>query len=864
MKALRRKWEFKKLRKGTNSAKMTLINQCDYTVWPALSSNVNLSTTGFVLPSGQNFSVNVPVNWNGRIWGRTLCTTDTITGKFSCLTGDCRSGKIACDSGGSPPNTLVEFGLDSINRLDFYDVSLVDGFNMPVIVVPVSGSGSNCESTGCVLDLNAVCPTELKVSRNEEVVACQNPCSAFKEDYFCCVGNRSSCEPSVYSKIFKTACPQAYSYPLDDSTSTFTCPTPADYNIVFCPKSSNASRRVGDTLIAGNETSKWLSPSGDFAFGFYQFPNKLFLLAIWYNQIQNTTIIWSANGDNLAPIGSKLELNDSRGLILKNPQGLELWTSNFTSGTIFNGLMNDDGNFQLLDQNFVSLWESFSHPTDTLVPTQVLELGGKLSSRQGEFNFSTGRFKLHLQEDGNLVFKLANLLSNNSYESYFDTGTADAKNKTNVGIKFVFDKSSFLYVLKKSGEKFIVSTSNDTISSNDVYYKATINYDGVFTVSYYPKDPKKEQRWVTLTTIPENICLDSTFNDGGGVCGLNSICNLKDDQRPMCNCLERYYLIDSNNMYSGCIPNFQVICQDMGSQDEYMMKELQNTNWPKSDYETISPCTLEECTTYCLQDCLCVLATFSGNSCWKKKLPLTNGRRGKKVNETSIMKLVKNNELLTPFLKQKMKKDHDTLIIVISVLLGFLVLVVLMLVGAIYCGFSYNRKKIKSGRTNNGVVEKNLRNFTFKELVEATGNFSEELGRGSFSIVYKGTIDMTSLAVKKLDKLFRDNDKEFQTEMNVIGQTHHRNLLVDEEKGILTDWAYDCFKTRRLDILLENDDEAVNNIKSFENFVMIALWCIHEDPSLRPTMKKVLLMLEGIVEVSIPPNPYLYGSANSN
>ncbi|XP_047159283.1 G-type lectin S-receptor-like serine/threonine-protein kinase LECRK3 [Vigna umbellata] len=672
--------------------------------------------------------------------------------------------------------------------------------------------------------------------------------------------------------------------------------------------------------------------------------------------------------------------------------------------------MNDDGNFQLLDQNFVSLWESFTHPTDTLVPTQVMELGGELYSRQGQLNFSTGKFKLYLQHDGNLVLKLINLLSNYSNAVYFNTGTADLNNETNVGKRFVFDKSGFLYVMKKSGEKFNVSTSNDTISSNDVYYKATLNFDGVLTVSYYPKDPNKEQKWVTLKTIPENICLDSTFTDGGGVCGFNSICNLKDDQRPMCNCPEKYSLIDSNNMYGGCIPNFQVICQgggQMGSLDDYMMKELQNTDWPKSDYETVSPCTLEQCTKSCSQDCLCVLVTFSGNSCWKKKLPLTNGRRGKEVNATSIMKLMKNDELLTPLPNKKMKEDHDTLIIVISVLLGFSVLVILMLVGTMYFGFSYNRKKIKSGGTNDGVVGKNLRNFTFKELVEATRNFSEELGRGSFSIVYKGRIDMTSVAVKKLDKLFQDNDKEFQTEVNVIGQTHHRNLvrllgycnegqhrilvyefmsngtlasflftplkanwrqrfdiasgiarglvylheecctqiihcdikpqnillddqcnarisdfglaklllinqshtetgirgtkgyvapdwfrsspittkvdtysfgvllleiiccrrnvekeLADEEKGILTDWAYDCYKSRRLDILLENDDEAINNINSFEKFVMVALWCIHEDPSLRPTMKNVLLMLEGIIEVSKPPNPYLYSSAS--
>ncbi|XP_027931591.1 thaumatin-like protein 2 [Vigna unguiculata] len=127
---------------------MTLINQCNYTVWPALSSNVSLSTTGFVLPSGENSSVNVPVNWVGRIWGRTLCTTDSVTRKFSCATGDCSSGKIACNGRqGSPPNTLVEFSLD-INDTDYYDVSLVDGFNVPVIVVPISSYGATVSRAG--------------------------------------------------------------------------------------------------------------------------------------------------------------------------------------------------------------------------------------------------------------------------------------------------------------------------------------------------------------------------------------------------------------------------------------------------------------------------------------------------------------------------------------------------------------------------------------------------------------------------------------------------------------------------------------------------------------------------------------------
>nr|XP_004488803.1 G-type lectin S-receptor-like serine/threonine-protein kinase RLK1 isoform X1 [Cicer arietinum] len=1008
------------------SAKFTIVNQCNYTVWPAsynTSGSAPLATTGFVLQSGENSTVTAPANWNGRFWGRTLCTTDSASGNFSCVTGDCGSGKIACGGrSGSPPVTLAEFSINSFNNQDFYDVSLVDGYNVPMDVIPLSNSGK-CKSTGCPTDLNAVCPTELKVTENGIVVACQGPCAAFNLQFFCCVGNHSTpetCEPSVYAQIFKKACPQAYSYAYDDNSSTFTCAA-TDYQIVFCPASNNASSEsldqggsipVGESLTAGSGTARWLSPSGDFAFGFYQLPNELFLLAIWYDKIQTDAIIWYANGDILAPKGSRLVLNDTSGLVLTNPGGSELWKSNFPSGTISNGLMNDVGNFQLRDKNSVAIWDSFNHPSDTLVPNQVIELNGNLSSRQGEFNFSQGKFKLHLQQDGNLVLNVINLPSNYSYDPYYSSGTnSNAKNQTNVGERLIFDKSGFLYIEKKGRDNFSIINPNETFSTNDFYYKATINYDGVFTIAFYPKDPKRGQSWVIAKTIPENICLYSSFTNGEGVCGFNSICTLTNDQRPNCTCPYGYSPIDTYNMYAGCLPNFQVICQAGGNWDSqdnlYTMKELPNTDWPKSDYEIISPSSLQECKDSCLQDCLCVLVSFNQSSCWKKKLPLSYGRNDQEVKGISIMKLMNNDPLSS--LPNK-KKGHDTLIIVISVLLGSSVFVILTLFGAIFFGFPYNRKKIKRSITNKSVVGNNLRNFSFKEIIEATGNFREELGRGSCSIVYKGTIEMMiGVAVKKLDKLIQDSEKEFQTEMSVIGQTHHRNLvrllgycnegqhriliyelmsngtlasfifshskpnwnqrveialgiarglvylhegcytqiihcdikpqniLLDDhynarisdfglaklllinqshtetgirgtkgyvapdwfrsapitakvdtysfgvllleiiccrknvekeiftdEKGILTDWAYDCYKTKRLDILLDKDIEVGNDMMSLEKFVMIVIWCIQEDPSLRPTMKDVLLMLEGIVEVVVPPSPYLYGSVSCN
>ena len=73
-----------------------------------------------------------------------------------------------------------------------------------------------------------------------------------------------------------------------------------------------------------------------------------------------------------------------------------------------------------------------------------------------------------------------------------------------------------------------------------------------------------------------------------------------------------------------------------------------------------------------------------------------------------------------------------------------------------------------------------MRCFTYQELVEATDGFKEELGKVSFGVVYKGAIEMGSsvpLAVKKLHSLVQDNEREFKTEVNVIGQTHHKNLV---------------------------------------------------------------------------------------
>ncbi|PUZ39322.1 hypothetical protein GQ55_9G287700 [Panicum hallii var. hallii] len=221
----------------------TFVNRCADTVWPGILSNAGsprLEPTGFELPPGAARAVPAPSGWSGRMWARTGCSQDGATGRLVCSTGDCGSGAAECaGAGAAPPATLAEFTLDGSGGLDFYDVSLVDGYNLPVLVETSGGGGfsgpASCAAAGCAVDLNAMCPAELRAGGG---AACRSACDAFARPEYCCSGafaSPAACRPTAYSQVFKTACPRSYSYAFDDPTSTFTCGGRPDYTVTFCP-----------------------------------------------------------------------------------------------------------------------------------------------------------------------------------------------------------------------------------------------------------------------------------------------------------------------------------------------------------------------------------------------------------------------------------------------------------------------------------------------------------------------------------------------------------------------------------------------------------------------------------------------------
>ncbi|KAJ1380652.1 Thaumatin, conserved site [Sesbania bispinosa] len=176
---------------------ITLYNKCPHPVWPGIQPSAGkpiLARGGFNLPPNKAYTLQLPPLWSGRFWARHDCVFDAA-GRGHCATGDC-GGALFCNGiGGTPPATLAEFTLG--NDQDFYDVSLVDGYNLPLAITPFKGTGK-CSYAGCVRDLNAMCPVGLQVrSRDQKhVVACRSACSAFNSAKYCCTGPYGS--PQAY------------------------------------------------------------------------------------------------------------------------------------------------------------------------------------------------------------------------------------------------------------------------------------------------------------------------------------------------------------------------------------------------------------------------------------------------------------------------------------------------------------------------------------------------------------------------------------------------------------------------------------------------------------------------------------------
>ncbi|KAI0118339.1 thaumatin family protein [Nemania sp. FL0031] len=295
------------LTKRDQSIPLIVTNNCPDVLWPGIASQAGDApeTHGFELGPGKTRNLTVGPTWAGRVWGRTNCTVGSDTA--TCQTGDCL-GKLDCVFGGNAPATLAEFNLAGgvTGSQTFYDISLVDGYNLPLGIVyhpaentsfiPPNLVSPTCIATAGFLsmpnqtgftytnitypmayqsritnrELTDWCPWDLQAFPPDKPAdgiysypddniqrpifdPCMSACASSHQPKDCCTGKfngPNTCRPSKYSEFAKIVCPDAYSYAFDDAKSTFIIPIGGGWEIVFCPegRSTNILATFADEL----------------------------------------------------------------------------------------------------------------------------------------------------------------------------------------------------------------------------------------------------------------------------------------------------------------------------------------------------------------------------------------------------------------------------------------------------------------------------------------------------------------------------------------------------------------------------------------------------------------------------------------
>nr|GME03175.1 cysteine-rich receptor-like protein kinase 2 [Ipomoea batatas] len=144
--------------------------------------------------------------------------------------------------------------------------------------------------------------------------------------------------------------------------------------------------------------------------------------------------------------------------------------------------------------------------------------------------------------------------------------------------------------------------------------------------------------------------------------------------------------------------------------------------------------------------------------------------------------------------------------------------------------FLYLRSKnTKAARRGNILGATELRgpeNYRYKDLKAATKGFSEEnkLGQGGFGDVYKGTLkNGVVVAVKKLAMISGRAKTDFETEVRLITNVHHRNLirlLGCSAKGEELLLVYEYMANASLDRYIYGDKRGMLNWKQRVDIIL--------------------------------------------
>lgn len=116
-------------------------------------------------------------------------------------------------------------------------------------------------------------------------------------------------------------------------------------------------------------------------------------------------VVWSANRDQLIRQNSTLSFTAEGDLVLQHPDGSLVWSTNTSGQSVAGMTLTESGNLVLYNHNNLPVWQSFDHPTDSLLPGQRLVQGMRLKPNALAVNLTASDlYYLTVHSDGLYAF----------------------------------------------------------------------------------------------------------------------------------------------------------------------------------------------------------------------------------------------------------------------------------------------------------------------------------------------------------------------------------------------------------------------------------------------------------------------------
>ncbi|KAG5062438.1 hypothetical protein JHK85_003621 [Glycine max] len=516
----------------------------------------------------------------------------------------------------------------------------------------------------------------------------------------------------------------------------------------------------GSTLAASSSNQTWSSPSGTFSLRFISVQPPTtppsFIAAIVFSG--GAPVVWSAGNGAAVDSAGSLQFLRSGHLRLFNGSGATVWDTG-TAGAS-SATLEDSGNL-VISNSTGSLWSSFDHPTDTLVPSQNFTVGKVLNSESYSFGLSSIG-NLTLKWNNSIVYWTQGL--NSSVNVSLDSPSLGL---LSIGLLQLSDAN-----LSPSID---VAYSSDYAEGNsDVMRVLKLDSDGNLRIYSTAKGSGvATARWAAVL----DQCEVYAYCGNYGVCSYN-------DSTPVCGCpSENFEMVDPNDSRKGCRRKASLnSCQ--GSATMLTLDHAVILSYPPEAASQSFFSGISACRGNCLSGSRACFASTSlsdgTGQCVMRSEDFVSAYHNPSLPSTSYVKVCPPLEPNPPpsMGGVREKRSRVPAWVVVVVVLGTL-LGLIALEGGLWMWCCRNSTRFGGLSAHYALLEKKFSIWAY-----------EEFEKGNISGI--------------LDKRLAEQEVEME-------------------------------QVRRA--------------------IQASFWCIQEQPSQRPTMSRVLQMLEGVTELERPPAP---------